>query len=479
VNDLLTGTAGSALLILALMAGAHFMLRWYTRRRCHRLETKAAADDTPRAQSTRHWAVASILSMVAPVALLLWIHALRFAIGLLLARAEQPWVAQYALPALEFLYGLATMGALIWLLLRVGRAIESWLATFARPSHSRSDGLFLPIIGAAVRLLLPLLAITLGSSLLAVPERLQAVFRNAVSMVLVGAVAYVLYRLVDATCDLILERYRIDVADNRQARAVHTQVTVLRKVAVTTIGLFAFAGMLMVFDQVRQIGATILASAGLAGIVLGFAAQRSLGMLLAGFQIALTQPIRMDDVVIVEGEWGKIEEITLTYVVVNIWDQRRLIVPMTYFLEKSFQNWTRTSVEMLGTVELYVDYSVPMEQLRERLTTILNASQLWDRRVNVLQVTDTREHTVQIRALISAANAGAAFDLRCEVREALVRYLQQEHPESLPRFRLARSPVSNDAVANDSTPVSPGLEAHAELVPQKQAAERPTIQTPS
>ncbi len=308
----------------------------------------------------------------------------------------------------------------------------------ATPTHA-SDDFLLPIVGVAIRLLLPLLAIILGSSMLPVPDRLQALFRNGVSMLLVGAFAYVLYRLVDAACDLILERHRIDVPDNREARAIYTQVTVLRKVAVSTIVLFAFAAMLMVFDEVRQIGATILASAGVAGIVIGFAAQRSLSMLLAGFQIALTQPIRIDDVVVVEGEWGKVEEITLTYVVINIWDMRRLIVPISYFIEKPFQNWTRTTVALLCTVELYVDYDFPMEALRAKLTAILNASKLWDHKVNVLQVTDAKEHTVQLRALMSAADSGAAWDLRCEVREGLLRFLQQGYPASLPRFRVART----------------------------------------
>src|SRR5690606_33302555 len=147
-------------------------------------------------------------------------------------------------------------------------------------------------------------------------------------------------------------------------------------------------------------------------------------------------PIRIDDVVIVEGEWGRIEEITLTYVVVNIWDQRRLIVPVTYFLERTFQNWSRTSTELLCAVELFVDYDLPMESLRAELTRVLEASRLWDRRVNVLQVTDVREHTVMVRALMSASNAGFAWDLRCEVREGLLRFLQREHPRSLPRLRL-------------------------------------------
>jgi small-conductance mechanosensitive channel len=427
-------TVTASVLVLLLVGGAHWALSWYTRRRCRKSPDGSGAtgqDD----HAARRWANATILELVAPIGLVLWIQGLHYAVSMLLTDITLPAVAQYGMPALDLLRGIGTMLALVWLLARVGKAIEVRLAAFARHSRTRSDDFFLPIAGTAVRLLLPLLAIILGSSMLAVPERLQTLFRNAVSMMLVAAIAYVLYRLVDAICDLLLERHRTDIADNRQARGIHTQVTVLRKVAVAVIVLFAFAAMLMVFDQVRQIGTTILASAGVAGIVIGFAAQRSLGMLLAGFQIALTQPIRLDDVVIVEGEWGKIEEITLTYVVVNIWDQRRLIVPITYFLEKPFQNWTRTTAELLGTVELYVDYTLPMEPLREKLTSLLNGSKLWDRRVNVLQVTETREHSVLVRALVSAANASDAFDLRCAVREGLLKFLQQEHPDALPKLR--------------------------------------------
>jgi small-conductance mechanosensitive channel len=426
-------TLGASALVLLLVAVAHFALGWYTRRR-----------------STRHWIATTALDLVAPVALILWIYGLHYALSMLLADIRQPTLARYGLPTLDALRGIATVVALMWLLSRIGGAVERRLVEFARRTHTRSDDFFLPIVGTAIRLLLPLVAIILGSSSLTVPDRLQALFRNGVSMVLIGAIGYVLYRLVGAACDLILERYRVDVPDNRQARAVRTQVTVLRKVAVSVIALFAFAAMLMVFDQVRQIGTTILASAGLAGVVLGFAAQRSLGMLLGGFQIALTQPIRIGDSVIVEGEFGNIEEITLTYVVVSLWDERRLIVPVTYFLDKAFQNWTRTSVQLLGTVELYVDYDFPIEALREQLTRILKASKLWDQRVNMLQVIDVREHTVQVRALVSAADAGRAFDLRCEVREGLLKFLQQQHPHSLPRMRLTHGERRPEAAASAS-----------------------------
>jgi small-conductance mechanosensitive channel len=199
--------------------------------------------------------------------------------------------------------------------------------------------------------------------------------------------------------------------------------------------LFTTASMLMVFDAVRQLGTSILASAGVAGIIVGFAAQRSIATVLAGFQIAMTQPIRLDDVVIVENEWGRIEEITLTYVVVLIWDQRRLIVPINYFIEKPFQNWTRISADLLGTVYLYTDYTVPVSALREELDRILAGTKLWDGRVKGIQVTDAKENVLEVRVLVSAADASAAWDLRCLVREKLVDFLQRTHPDSLPRTR--------------------------------------------
>lgn len=440
-----TSTLAASMLVVLLVALAHFGMRWYARRRVAKREQEIAAGQDPRERSLWRSLSATLLALVAPLALLLWILGLHHALGILLQDVEQPVAVRYGRPVLDGLRGIGMVLGLMWLLSRVGRGIESQLQAVARRTHSRSDNFFLPILGTALRLILPLLAIILGISMLAVPDHLQQLFRNGVSMLLVAAIAYVLYRIVDAACNLLLERYRIDVPDNREARAVHTQVTVLRKVAVSAIVLFGFAAMLMVFEPVRQIGATMLASAGVAGIVIGFAAQRSLGMLLAGFQIALTQPIRIDDVVIVEGEWGRIEEITLTYVVVSVWDQRRLIVPVTSFLERSFQNWTRTSVELLCTVELFVDYHMPVDTLRQELTRILGKSKYWDGRVNVLQVTDVREQAVLLRALMSAGNAGAAWDLRCEVREGLLLFLQREHPEALPRVRLMRAHVARQS----------------------------------
>jgi small-conductance mechanosensitive channel len=197
----------------------------------------------------------------------------------------------------------------------------------------------------------------------------------------------------------------------------------------------AVVAILMTFERVRQLGLSILASAGILGIIVGFAAQRSIATIFAGFQIAITQPIRIDDVVIVEGEWGWIEEITLTYVLVRIWDLRRLVVPTSYFLDKPFQNWTRRSADILGTVFLYVDYSVPVEEIRCELHRLLAASSQWDGKVWNVQVTNCTERTVELRCLMSAADSPSAWDLRCEIREKLIDYIRQHHPDAFPKLR--------------------------------------------
>jgi small-conductance mechanosensitive channel len=272
---------------------------------------------------------------------------------------------------------------------------------------------------------------------LAVSPDLQIVFSNGVSLVVIGGVAFVLVELLDAAETAVLRQYPLQVADNLEARRIQTQVVVLKKVALVVIGIFTLASALMVFEPVRQLGTSILASAGIAGIIVGLAAQRSIATLLAGLQIAITQPIRLDDVVIVEGEWGRVEDITLTYVMVRIWDLRRLVVPITYFIEQPFQNWTHRSADVLGTVFLHVDYTVPVDAVRDELGRILQASPHWDGKVNVLQVTEARERTLELRALASAADASRAWDLRCEVREKLVAFLRERYPETLPRVRVA------------------------------------------
>jgi small-conductance mechanosensitive channel len=256
------------------------------------------------------------------------------------------------------------------------------------------------------------------------------------SLVLIFSIAFLIVRSISFGKDLILKNYDIKEKDNLKARRVYTQFKIIEKILNFVVILIAIATALMTFDGIRKIGISLFASAGVAGIILGFAAQKMIGTVLAGFQIAITQPIRLEDVVIVEGEWGWIEEITLTYVVVRIWDKRRLIVPTTYFIEKPFQNWTRVSAEILGTVFIYTDYAVPFEEIRNELTRILKSDKNWDGQVNVLQVTNATEKTVEIRALMSAVDSPTAWDLRVNVREKLIEFLQKKYPMSLPRTRL-------------------------------------------
>jgi small-conductance mechanosensitive channel len=213
----------------------------------------------------------------------------------------------------------------------------------------------------------------------------------------------------------------------------------------------------MTFSSVRQYGVSLLASAGAAGIIVGLGARPLLSNLFAGIQLAMTQPIRIEDAVIVENEWGWIEEITSTYVVVRLWDLRRMILPLSYFIEKPFQNWTREGSALIGSAFFYVDYAAPVDAIRAKLNEIVKASKNWDGQVAVLQVTDTRERTMELRAIMSARSAGQAFDLRCEVREQLIAFLQQEHPEALPRTRaeIARLP-DNEAPLQPARPEKTG-----------------------
>jgi small-conductance mechanosensitive channel len=430
-------TGGAILLLVAI---AHVGLRWWTHRRARRHQDRPLAPG--ESERARYWVARGIGDAVPPIAFLLWLHALHYTLTLLLADLPaNAWMAR-GIAALDWTRGVGTLCGLAWLLARIARTLEALLRSLATRTEAGWDDILLPFAGKTLRLILPMLALILGTPALAVSEGAKVVIQNGISLLLIGTLAFILVQFVNAIAQLLLQRYRLDVSDNRDARAIYTQVTVLKKIAVGVIAVLAIASMLMVFQSVRQFGTAMIASAGVAGIVIGFAAQKSLATLLAGFQIAMTQPIRIDDVVIVEGEWGRIEEITLTYVVVKIWDLRRLVVPITYFIEKPFQNWTRTSADILGSVFLQVDYAVPVDAVRRELSRILEASPLWDRKVNVLQVTDAKEHTLELRALASSADAGKSWDLRCEVREKLVAFIQKNYPGSLPRVRtmLERAP---------------------------------------
>jgi small-conductance mechanosensitive channel len=261
-------------------------------------------------------------------------------------------------------------------------------------------------------------------------------FGRVGSILLIISLSWAAIAFIRIVKQIFLEKYDVSQEDNLRSRKFQTQFNILERILVFLIILISIGLILMLFDEVKRIGISLFASAGVAGVIIGLAAQRVIGAVLAGIQIAITQPIRLDDVVIIEGEWGRVEEITLTYVVVNIWDKRRLVVPSTYFFEKPFQNWTRTTSEILGTVFIYTDYHVSFEALREELTRLLKSTTLWDGKVNVLQVTDAKERSIEIRALMSAKDSGTAWDLRVFIREKLIEFLQKNYPESLPKTRV-------------------------------------------
>lgn len=255
-------------------------------------------------------------------------------------------------------------------------------------------------------------------------------------IVIIGLTTWLLTRVAMVASDTVQARFPVDVADNRRARRIVTLTQILRQVTSVVLIVIGISAVVMTFPQARSIGASMLASAGIAALVVGMAARPALSNIIAGVQIALAEPIALDDVVIVEGEWGRIEEITMTYVVVRIWDLRRLIVPLSHFIERPFQNWTRTTADLLGTVFVHTDFTVPVGAVREELTRVLEGTGLWDNRVNVVHVTDAVNGRMELRLLMSAASGPELWDLRCHVREKMVDYLREHHPDALMRTRV-------------------------------------------
>jgi len=286
-----------------------------------------------------------------------------------------------------------------------------------------------------IRLALVIFGLAFGISVSPLTLAQADLIRHLLLVCFIALLGWVALTVLHIWTTIYLRRFKLDSEDNLLARKHATQSRILRRVAAILIVMVTTASALMTFEGVRQYGVSLLASAGAAGIVLGLALQPLLKNLVAGIQLAVTQPIRLEDAVIVEGEWGNVEEINATYVVVRLWDWRRMVLPLSYFIEKPFQNWTRESSTLIGTAFLHVDYTAPVEVMRRKLQDIAAASPLWDRRVVNMQVTDLRSATMEIRMLVSASNAGRTFDLRCEVREKMITFLQAEYPHALPRGR--------------------------------------------
>ena len=308
-------------------------------------------------------------------------------------------------------------------------------SSFARRTGSSFDQALTRHAKKPARFIFPLLAVLMVLPALRFPQGVMQVLERISGLSLIAAVAWLIVIFVDVASDLIAFHYRIDVKDNLTARKIGTQIQMMRRIIVVLVIMVTLALMLMTFPSIRHIGDTLLASAGLAGLVVGLAARSTFSNLIAGVQLALTEPIRIEDAVRVNGEFGWIEEITTTYVVVRIWDLRRMVVPLTYFIEKPFENWTHKTSDLLAKVFIYADYSVPVEEVRQELQRILESSGMWDGKVCKLQVSSTSEHAVEMRALMSAPDAPTAWNLGCHVREKLIGFLQQRYPRSLPKTR--------------------------------------------
>lgn len=312
-------------------------------------------------------------------------------------------------------------------------ALKRW-SQRARKSKSQVDNFIIRIIrGSAVWVIFALL-LHIFSTYLKEDERTFALFEQISRILLILTIGWLIIQIVRALFHFWQKKFDIQHPDNLEARKRLTQISMIERIAVITVAFIFISIALMTIDSVRQLGVSLLASAGVAGIILGFAAQRSFGQVFSGIQIAFTQPIRLDDVVVIEGEWGRIEEINITYAVVKIWDERRLIVPIDYFLNKPIQNWTRNSSNILGTAMLYVSYDLPVEPLRQELARLVTGNPLWDGRVQNIQVTDSREWYKELRVLVSSSNSSSNWDLRVEVREKLIDFINTNYPGSFAKI---------------------------------------------
>lgn len=337
--------------------------------------------------------------------------------------------------------------AILWFCTNIARLLEARPARKAGPSVNRFDDVVLPLIGQTLRVVLPIVLVFLFIRAQALGPNAELILRKLTAVALIAAVGWLLRSAILLFEDALLKGKETTVSADYQSRSLITRIRLLRKIAVITVTVVSFAAVLMLFEEVRDIGRSIIASAGVAGIIIGFAAQRSLGSLFAGLQIAFTQPIRIGDQVVVESEFGTVEEITLTYVVIATWDLRRLVFPISYFLEKPVQNWTRASANLLSPMTLRCDFSLPVTEFRNHMESVIKTCPFWDGKVYGVQVTDAFHDSMEIRILGSASNAGDSFNLRCFLREKGIEFIRENYPECLPRLRF--NPPTDDQAQID------------------------------
>jgi small-conductance mechanosensitive channel len=342
-------------------------------------------------------------------------------------QAKLPWMPPWAISAGLLALAVVIARAAHKILFRAATRIVAGKDLFWRSLVSRTEG--------PTRLAATIVAISTAANVAPLSDAETGIVHHVLLLAFIALLGWMALTALHIWMTVYLRRFTLDAEDNLLARKHVTQTRILRRVAGTLIVMVTLSAALMTFEEVRQYGISLLASAGAAGLVIGLALQPVLKNVFAGIQLAMTQPIRLDDAILVENEWGNVEDITSTYVVVRLWDWRRLVLPLSYFIEKPFQNWTREGSALIGSVFLYVDHTAPVAEMRRKLDEIAKASPLWDRQVAGLQVTDFREQVMEIRMLVSARSSGRTFDLRCEVREKMIAWLQQTYPHALPRWR--------------------------------------------
>ncbi|CAM4422473.1 MAG: hypothetical protein LEGION0398_MBIBDBAK_00394 [Legionellaceae bacterium] len=344
---------------------------------------------------------------------------------------------------IQYFLSLMKLISFFWFTFRFLKLISSELINIAKNSQSKTGEIIANFLSENFKYIVFLVTFYILIPLLPIDKILQNYLFKILQLSFIGILAWLGLEINTMFEKTILEHYKISDKNNLHARKIYTQTKVIKKIITIIILFFTLAATLMTFENVRQYGTSLLASAGLLTAIVGFAAQRSLASIVAGLQIAISQPIRIDDAVIVENEFGFIEEISLSYVVIRLWDKRRLILPVNYFIEKPFQNWTRHSTDLIGIIFLYVDYTLPIDQLRQEFKRILNESSLWNGETAIIHLSDSKERTMELRILVSAANAGNTWDLRCEVREKLITFIQKHYPESLPKLRIGNQTAEN------------------------------------
>jgi len=347
--------------------------------------------------------------------------------------------------------------ALYWLFIKIITETQQHMHAYLKEKGLQKPLILIDFFGNILKFIIFISFFTLVINYLPIPPQYIFLTDKLASIFIVLSISWTFIKLINLIEQLVAVKYQIYDAQNLMAQRTHTQIVILKRIAITVIILITIGGILMLFENIRQYGASILASAGLAGVAAAFAAQKWLNNFATDLQIALHQPIKLNDYIFVEGEFGQIEEITVNFVVVKLWDLRRLILPIQYFVEKPFQNWSYKSTDILGSVFLYLDYSIPLDTVREELQKIVKNSPLWDGNLCLLQVTDAKASSIEIRILVSTKNPAMAFDLRCQVREKLIAFINQHYPQSLPQLRMNTTELSSRQEAGIQAPGGVGL----------------------